>query len=52
MKALRQRHDVIESGRLASPALPSGVDPYKRISNRYICFEERVIIVKCPEFCS
>ena len=44
MKALRQRHDVIESGRLAPPALPSGVDPYKRISNRYICFEERVII--------
>lgn len=43
MKALRQRHDVIESGRLVSPALPSGVDPYNCISNRYICFEERVI---------
>lgn len=44
MKALRQRHDVVESGRLRSPALPSGVDPYKRTSNRYICFEERVLI--------
>ncbi|MER0071646.1 helix-turn-helix domain-containing protein [Corynebacterium sp. KPL2850] len=44
MKALRQRHDVIESGRLCAPALPGGVDPYKRISDRYIRFEERVII--------
>ncbi|ERS59128.1 hypothetical protein HMPREF1257_02300, partial [Corynebacterium sp. KPL1814] len=44
MKALRQRHDVSESGRFCAPALPGGVDPYKRISDRYICFEERVII--------
>lgn len=44
MTALVQRHDVIESGRLLPPALPCGVDPYRRISSRYLSFEERVVI--------
>ncbi|OKX85622.1 IS30 family transposase [Corynebacterium glutamicum] len=44
MITLRQRHDVIESGRLRTPALPRGVDPYQPISDRYISFEERVVI--------
>lgn len=44
MTALRQRVDVIEQGRLKVPALPVGVDPYKRISSRYLSFEDRVVI--------
>lgn len=44
MTALRQRVDVVEPGRLAEPALPDGMDPYKRIDSRYIAFEERVVI--------
>ncbi|SQI25701.1 transposase for insertion sequence element [Corynebacterium renale] len=44
MITLRQRHDLVDSGRLRPPALPHGVDPYKPISARYICFEERVLI--------
>lgn len=44
MTALRQRVDVLEPGRLGVPALPVGVDPYKRISSRYLSFEDRVVI--------
>ena len=51
MTALRQRTDVIESGRLAAPRLPAGVDPYKRISARYLSFEDRVVIADLLREC-
>ena len=44
MTALIERHDVIEHGRMAEPALPSGIDPYKPIHARYLNIHERALI--------
>ncbi|MEX3504920.1 IS30 family transposase [Corynebacterium sp. LK2510] len=44
MTALIERDDVIEEGRMAEPALPVGIDPYQRISPRYLNIDERIMI--------